>query len=154
MKKKKEKKETLFGYIYKTGNGDWGWYVTDKPISRDDIQAIVSVDEGLFDQDKDTEVSEYEEICEFWGCDLGKGDKYIYGVMTESSDYYFDVGQKCYKNLNALGKYMGLGDEAKYIAETHQYSLDIQVTHVDEYKRAIEAFHHYWNDPEDEAKDA
>jgi hypothetical protein len=153
MKKKKEQKETLFGYIYKTGNGDWGWYVTDKPISRDDIQAILSVDEGLFDQDKDTEVSEYEEISEFWGCDLGDGDKWIYGVMTESSDYYFDVGQKSYKNGKALGKHMGLGEEANYIAETHQYPLyEIQVTHVDDYKRAIEAFHHYWNDPDPEAE--
>lgn len=153
MSKKKEKsKDVLFGYIYKTGNGDWGWYVTDKPISRDDIQAIVSVDEGLFDQEKDTEVSEYEEISEFWGCDLGEGDKFIYGVMTESSDYYFDVGPKCYRSNKALGKYMGLGDETDYISETHQYSLDIKVTHVDDYKKAIDAFYHYWNDPDPESE--
>lgn len=140
MKKKKEKKETLFGYIYKTGNGAWSWYVTDKQISRTDLQAIVSVDEGLFDPEKEAKVSEYEEIMEFWGCKLGKGDKYIYGVMTEASDYYFDVGPKCYQNDTTLGKYMGLGEETNYISETHQYSLGIKPTHVDDYKMAIEAF--------------
>ena len=155
-KKKEQPKETLFGYIYKTGNGDWGWYVTDKPIDRDELQAIVSVDEGLFDQEKDTEVTEYEDICEFWGVDLGENDKWIYGAMTESSDYYFDVGEKQYKSDRALGKYMGLGSESKYICETHQYPLDIEPTHVDDYKKAIDAFWHYWNDPdpEEESSDA
>lgn len=150
MKKKKKAKETLFGYIYKTGNGDWGSYVTDKQIDWEDLQTILSVDEGLFDQEKDTEVSEYESISEFWGIDLDESDKWIYGVMTDSSDYYFDVGEKRFKSDKALGKYMGLGSEADYISEAHQYPLDTQVTHVDDYKRAIEAFDRYWEDQEDE----
>ena len=127
-----KKRKILYAIPYKTGNGDWGYIITDNEIKKYEmLDVIVAYEEGLIDDD---DFYELEDICEFEILSFAADTppKFITGCKSESCDYYFDLTDEVIKkNKDVIEKVIRpyMHEEADYICDVHYwpYSKDVHV---------------------------